>query len=92
MARRIDSGATQFELRLDPPSLGRVEAQLKLADDGENILALKFEHRATLELFAQDEYALRTALDSSGFEFTKQTNRVAKYHALWIDKPKRTSR
>lgn len=72
LARRLDSGATQFELRLDPPSLGRVDAQLKLADDGENILALKFEHRATLELFARDETALRTALDSSGFEFTNQ--------------------
>jgi len=71
LARRLDSGATQFELRLDPPSLGRVDAQLKLADDGENILALKFEHRATLELFARDETALRAALDSSGFAFNE---------------------
>ncbi len=72
LARRLDAGATQFELRLDPPSLGRVEAHLKLADDGKNVLALKFEHQAALDLFANDEAALRNALDSSGFQFTNE--------------------
>ncbi len=69
LARRLDAGATQFELRLDPPSLGRVEAQLKLGDEGENVLALKFEHQAALDLFANDQAALRNSLGSAGFEF-----------------------
>lgn len=70
LARRLDAGATQFEFRLDPPSLGRVEAHMKLTDDGENVLALKFEHQTALDLFAQDEAALRNALTSSGFTLT----------------------
>lgn len=69
LARRLDAGATQFEFRLDPPSLGRVEAHMKLTDDGENVLALKFDQQTTLDLFARDEAALRNTLTSSGFSF-----------------------
>ena len=69
LARRLDAGATQFEFRLDPPSLGRVEAHLKLTDNGENVLELKFEHQTALDLFVRDEAALRNTLTSSGFSF-----------------------
>ena len=69
LARRLDAGATQFELRLDPPALGRVEASLRLGDNGENLLALKFDNQTTLDMFARDESTLRNALSSSGFEF-----------------------
>ncbi len=69
VAKRLESGATQFEMRLDPPSLGRIEANLRLADDGENLLVLKFENQSAMDLFANDEAALRNALSSSGFEF-----------------------
>ncbi len=72
LARRLDTGATQFELRLDPPALGRVEAHLRLTDDGENVLALKFEHQAALDLFANDKAALRNTLNSSGFAFDNE--------------------
>lgn len=72
LARRLDSGATQFELRLDPPDLGRVEANLKVSEKGENVLALKFEHQSTLDLFSRDDAALRSALSSSGFDLDHQ--------------------
>ncbi len=67
VAQRLSSGATSFDLRLDPPELGRVEASLQVADDGDAVLALKFESQSTLDLFARDEAALRNALLSSGF-------------------------
>ncbi|MEO1251213.1 MAG: flagellar hook-length control protein FliK [Pseudomonadota bacterium] len=69
LARRLETGGTHFELRLDPPSLGRIEATMRLGDDGENTLALKFETQAALEKFSLDEATLRTMLASSGFEF-----------------------
>jgi len=69
LARRLGNGATSFELRLDPPGLGRVEAHVKLGGDGESILALKFENQTALDHFARDEADLRNALFSSGFEF-----------------------
>lgn len=68
LARRLEGGATKFDLRLDPPELGRVEAQLKVGDKGEAVLSLKFEHQAALDLFARDADALRAALTSSGFD------------------------
>lgn len=68
LARRLDNGATSFELRLDPPELGRVEAHLKTGDDGKAVLALKFENQTTLDMFARDEAGLRAALMSSGFD------------------------
>jgi flagellar hook-length control protein FliK len=72
LARRLNGGATQFELRLDPPELGRVEASLRLADDGDNVLALKFENQSALDLFARDEAALRNTLLSSGFDLGRE--------------------
>ena len=72
LARRLDAGATQFELRLDPPSLGRVEASLRLANNDDSVLVLRFEHLATLDQFSNDQAALRTALSSSGFDLDQQ--------------------
>lgn len=68
-ARKLSNGATSFELRLDPPHLGRVDAQLTVGDDGEKVVALRFENQQTLDLFARDEAGLRTALSSSGQDF-----------------------
>lgn len=68
LARRLNAGATTFELRLDPPELGRVEAHMKLDDDGKAVLALKFENQTALDLFSRDEAALRNTLMSSGFD------------------------
>lgn len=68
LAKRLDGGATKFELRLDPPELGRVEAHLKVGDRGEAVLALKFENQTALDLFARDAGALRDVLLASGFD------------------------
>ena len=68
VAQRLNAGETNFELRLSPQELGRIEANLKVADDGEALLALKFENQTTLDLFARDEAALRSMLLSSGFD------------------------
>lgn len=68
VARRLDAGATAFELRLDPPAFGRVEAQLRLSDAGEATLSLKFENQSALDHFSHDESSLRTALADAGYE------------------------
>ncbi len=69
LARRLESGASRFDIRLNPPELGRVEAKLTVGDDGKATLALSFDNQAALDLFARDETALRAAIASSGFEF-----------------------
>lgn len=70
IARKLDGGATQFEFRLDPPELGRVEAHLRLGDKDDAALVLKFENQTALDMFARDEAALRLALASSGQDFS----------------------
>ncbi|MEM8770919.1 MAG: flagellar hook-length control protein FliK [Pseudomonadota bacterium] len=72
LARRLSGGATQFELRLDPPELGRVEANLKLTEKNETVLALTFDSQETLDLFAKDESGLRNALTDAGYDFDQQ--------------------
>ena len=69
LAKKLDSGATSFELRLDPPQLGRVDAHMTVGDDGEAVVSLQFENQTALDLFARDEAGLRTALSSSGHDF-----------------------
>jgi len=70
LARRLD-GASQFELRLDPPSLGGVEGRLTLTDDGAATLSLAFDNSAAFDLFSRDEAALRQALANAGFDLPR---------------------
>ncbi len=58
-----------FDLRLDPPDLGRVDGRLALNDDGKAILTLTFDNQNAFDLFSKDEQALREALMQSGFNF-----------------------
>ena len=68
LAKRLTGGASQFEVRLDPPELGRVEAQLRVSDKGDAVVSLAFESADTLDLFARDEAALRNQLEFAGFD------------------------
>ena len=72
LARRLNNGATSFELRLDPPSLGRVEANLKVAENGETLLSLKFENQSAFDQFTRDEAQLRDVLTASGFDLPRE--------------------
>lgn len=68
LARRLDAGGSEFELRLDPPELGKVHARLHLGEDGKAVLALAFDNEAAFNLFSRDEAALRAALAAAGFD------------------------
>lgn len=77
VAKKISERASSFELRLDPPELGRIEGKIRVSDDGKTVLALNFDNEATLDLFARDTEGLRLALseagvdaDTSDFEFS----------------------
>jgi len=67
LARRLDT-ATSFEMRLDPPELGRVEGRFTVSDDGKSVLSLKFDNQSAFDLFAKDEAGLRTALTDAGVD------------------------
>ena len=69
VAKRLEN-ATAFDLRLDPPELGRVEGRVSFQDDGKTVLSLKFENAAAFDHFARDEAALRTALRDAGVDLS----------------------
>lgn len=76
VANRVNTGETRFEVRLDPPELGRIDVRL-VADARQDArqsanLTLTFEHQSTRDLFRQDEQALRDLLKDHGFEVGSQ--------------------
>ncbi|MEO0878507.1 MAG: flagellar hook-length control protein FliK [Pseudomonadota bacterium] len=66
IAARNAEGASQFDIRLDPPELGRVEGRLTVQESGKAVLVLTFDNQAALDLFQRDEAALRAALENAG--------------------------
>jgi hypothetical protein len=68
IARRLED-SSEFELRLDPPELGRIEAKLVMGDSGAAQLTITFDNQAAYDLFARDDAALRLAFAAAGYSF-----------------------
>ena len=68
VAKKISERSSSFELRLDPPELGRIEGKIRVSDDGKAVLALNFDNEATLDLFSRDASGLRLALSEAGVD------------------------
>lgn len=66
VAQRLASGDTRFEVRLDPPELGKID--VKLIAGEKSTLTLSFEQQNTLDLFRRDGDALKSLLSESGFD------------------------
>lgn len=71
LAQRLDN-ASQFDLRLDPPSFGSIDGRLTLSDDGRAVLSLAFDNQNAFDHFRRDEAALRAALADGGFDLAQQ--------------------
>jgi hypothetical protein len=68
LARRLEKTSV-FDLRLDPPEIGRIEGRLSVKDDGKSVLSLTFDNQSAFDLFSRDEQALRHALQQAGLQF-----------------------
>lgn len=69
LSQQLQNGKTNFEIRLDPPSLGRVDASYTPGD--EPSLTLRFEHESSLDLFRKDAENLRALLSDAGVDTDK---------------------
>ncbi len=68
IAAQAQSGKSRFEIRLDPPQLGRIDVQLSV-DPGGNVTShLVVERPETLDLLRQDAPQLERALQSAGLD------------------------
>lgn len=68
IASKAHAGGRRFEIRLDPPELGRVDVRLEVEKDGTVTTRLMVERAETLDLLQRDSRQLERALQSSGLE------------------------
>lgn len=72
IAAHITSQATRgnqrFDIRLDPPELGRVDVRLEISKDGAVTTHLVVEKAETLDLLQRDARALERALQDAGLK------------------------
>ncbi|WP_424983804.1 flagellar hook-length control protein FliK [Maritalea sp. S77] len=70
VVRQIRNGAQRFEIRLDPPEMGKIDVQLEM--EGKNVTArLTVERAETLDLLQRDQRALERALQQAGLNTDK---------------------
>jgi chemotaxis protein MotD len=68
IAARAQSGSNRFEIRLDPPDLGRIDVRLDIDRDGHVTSRLMVEKPETLDLLRRDAPELERALQQAGLK------------------------
>lgn len=66
IARNLKNGQTRFQMRFDPPELGRVEVHMKVNSDGSVQTHLIVDRPETLDMFLRDQRGLERALENAG--------------------------
>jgi flagellar hook-length control protein FliK len=68
IATRSLSGSRQFDIRLDPPELGRVDVRLSIDATGKASAHLSADQQQTLDLLQKDSSGLTRALRDAGLD------------------------
>lgn len=68
IAAHAQTGKNHFEIRLDPPELGRIDVRLDVDRDGQVTSHLRVERPETLDLLRRDAPALERALQQAGLK------------------------
>ena len=71
IAAKSQSGAKQFDIRLDPPELGRVEVRLSIDATGKASAHLSADQPQTLTLLQKDAPVLTRALRDAGLDVSQ---------------------
>jgi flagellar hook-length control protein FliK len=68
IAAHAQGGKTHFEIRLDPPELGRIDVRLDVDGAGQVTSHLRVDRAETLDLLRRDAPALERALQQAGLK------------------------
>jgi flagellar hook-length control protein FliK len=68
IAGKALAGKNRFEIRLDPPELGRIEVRLDVDRDGNATTRLIADRAGTLDLLRRDSAGLERALQDAGLK------------------------
>jgi len=71
IAAKSQSGARQFDIRLDPPELGRVDVRLSIDAGGKAQAHLTADQPATLDMLQKDAPVLTRALREAGLDVSQ---------------------
>lgn len=68
IAAQARAGNSRFEIRLDPPELGRIDVRLDIDNDGNVKSRLIIERTDTYDLLRRDQSTLERALNQAGLK------------------------
>jgi flagellar hook-length control protein FliK len=68
IASRAQAGSSQFDIRLDPPELGRIDVRLDVDRDGQVTSHVTVDRAETLQLLQSQEPQLKHALEQAGLK------------------------
>lgn len=68
MARNLQKGISRFDIRLDPPEMGRIDIRMEVRKDGHVAAHLMVDRPETLDLLQRDARALQQALNNVGLQ------------------------
>ena len=69
--RQVNDGNTRFQIRLDPPELGKIDVRLDIDASGQVNARLTVEKAETLDLMQRDQRGLERALQQAGLDGAK---------------------
>jgi flagellar hook-length control protein FliK len=86
IATRANKGERRFDIRLDPPELGRIDVRLEIDSKGNTTTKLIVERAETLDMLQRDARGLEKALqnaglktDAGGMQFSLQQDTQAQH-------------
>jgi chemotaxis protein MotD len=68
IAARAQSGSNQFDIRLDPPELGRIDVRLDVDSTGQVMTHLTADRADTLQLLQSQQPQIEQALQQAGLK------------------------
>jgi flagellar hook-length control protein FliK len=68
IAARAQAGSNQFDIRLDPPELGRIDVHLDVDRDGQVTTHMTADRADTLQLLQSQQPQLERALEQAGLK------------------------
>jgi flagellar hook-length control protein FliK len=68
IAARAQAGSHQFDIRLDPPELGRIEVRLDVDRNGQVTSHITVDRADTLQLLQSQQPQLERALEQAGLK------------------------
>jgi hypothetical protein len=72
IASQARAGNSRFEIRLDPPELGRIDVRLDIDREGNVTSRLVIERADTYDLLRRDQSTLERALQQAGLKTSEQ--------------------